>query len=148
MTLYCRRTNRRTCLAAFATRCNLAWRLPCRNSVRFERLQNKAAFSRLLAELDLPQPHTVIVGSRNELHQLWQYPFYLKLPHSTGGGGVFFIENVDALNSRVNLLAQQHIFDRDAEVLVQQPGCGVLSTVQAVFNSGRLVGIHSFEARR
>lgn len=114
----------------------------------FERLLNKAAFSQLLSELGLPQPETVIVRNRSELDRPWKYPFYLKLPHSTGGGGVFIIEDADELNRRLHDLVQRKLFDRDAEVLVQQPARGVLSTVQAVFNKGQLIGIHSFEARR
>jgi hypothetical protein len=113
-----------------------------------ERMQNKAAFSRLLTELGLPQPETVILRSRSEVNQGWRYPFYLKLPHSTGGGGVFSIENADALDRRTIDLAQRKLFDDGEEILIQQPARGILSTVQAVFNHGRLIGIHSFEARR
>jgi predicted ATP-grasp superfamily ATP-dependent carboligase len=113
-----------------------------------ERLQNKAAFSRLLVELGLPQPATVIVGNRRGLDRSWQYPFYLKLPHSTGGGGVFFVENANALTRCVDELSRRKLFHPDGEMLVQQPARGVLSTVQAVFNRGQLIGVHSFEARR
>jgi predicted ATP-grasp superfamily ATP-dependent carboligase len=113
-----------------------------------ERLQNKASFSRLLTELGLPQPETAILRSRDELNQTWRYPFYLKLPHSTGGGGVFFIESAEALVRRADDLVQRRLFDHEGEVLVQQPARGVLSTVQAVFNRGQLIGVHSFEARR
>lgn len=113
-----------------------------------EQLQNKASFSRLLTELGLPQPETVIVRSRDELSQSWRYPFYLKLPHSTGGGGVYILESADALLRRADQLVQRNFFDRGGEILVQQPARGVLSTVQAVFNRGQLKGIHSFEARR
>jgi predicted ATP-grasp superfamily ATP-dependent carboligase len=113
-----------------------------------ERMQNKAAFSRLLTELELPQPETTFVNSRGELNRAWKYPFYLKLPHSTGGAGVFLIEDAQALNHRIEELAKRKLFDRHGEILIQQPARGVLSTVQAVFNHGQLVGIHSFEARR
>jgi predicted ATP-grasp superfamily ATP-dependent carboligase len=113
-----------------------------------ERLQNKALFSRLLTELGLPQPETVILRNRNELNQSWRYPFYLKLPHSTGGGGVFFVESADVLVGRMDNLIQRKLFNDGGEILVQQPARGVLSTVQAVFNRGQLIGIHSFEARR
>jgi predicted ATP-grasp superfamily ATP-dependent carboligase len=113
-----------------------------------ERMQNKAAFSRLLTELDLPQPETTIVRSRGDLSRVWTYPFYLKLPHSTGGTGVFHIEDERALNGCIETLGKRKLFDQDAEILVQQPARGVLSTVQAVFNQGQLIGIHSFEARR
>ncbi|MEO7404144.1 MAG: hypothetical protein ABIU95_10790 [Burkholderiales bacterium] len=113
-----------------------------------ERLQNKAAFSRLLTELQLPQPEVAVVRSRADLERPWKYPFYLKLPHSTGGGGVFFIEDEAALWRRVDDLEQRGLFDGASEVLIQQPARGVLSTVQAVFNHGQLIGVHTFEARR
>jgi predicted ATP-grasp superfamily ATP-dependent carboligase len=125
-----------------------------------ERLQNKAHFSRLLTELDLPQPHTVIVRLPEELdgptltrrasEGLWQFPFYLKLAHSTAGGGVFLIEDAEALRGRVASLKAQGFFNGKAarEMLVQQPARGVLSTVQAVFDRGQMIGIHCFEARR
>ena len=113
-----------------------------------ERLQNKASFSRLLTELGLPQPETAILRNRDELNQSWRYPFYLKLPHSTGGGGVFFVEDADGLLNRADDLVQRRLFDHEGEILIQQPARGVLSTVQAVFNRGQLIGVHSFEARR
>ena len=113
-----------------------------------ERLQNKAHFSRLLTELELPQPQTVIVQRPEELDGPWQFPFYLKLAHSTAGGGVFLIEDADALRGRVVELEAKGLLTGKSEVLVQQPARGVLSTGQAVFNRGQMIGIHCFEARR
>jgi predicted ATP-grasp superfamily ATP-dependent carboligase len=113
-----------------------------------EQLQNKASFTRLLTTLGLPQPETAIVRSRNELSRRWQYPFYLKLPHSTGGGGVFFVESADSLVRWMDELVKRKLFENGGQILVQQPARGVLSTVQAVFDRGQLIGVHSFEARR
>jgi hypothetical protein len=113
-----------------------------------QRLQNKADFSRLLTELQLPQPETLIFRTRAELDRTWQYPFFLKLAHSTAGSGVFFVENQRELQHRAETLARNGLFDGRNEVLVQQPARGVLSTAQAVFDRGRLVGVHCFEARR
>ena len=112
-----------------------------------ERLQNKAHFSRLLTELELPQPQTVVVQRREELDRPWRFPFYLKLAHSTAGGGVFLIEDADALRGRVVELEAKGLLTGKSEVLVQQPARGVLSTGQAVFNRGQMIGIHCFEAR-
>ena len=39
--------------------------------------------------------------SRQELDRAWTYPFYLKLPHSTGGSGVFFVKGAKELNDRI-----------------------------------------------
>src|SRR4051794_5833950 len=113
-----------------------------------ERLQNKAAFSRLLTELALPQPEAEIEKTREELDRAWRYPFYLKLPHSTGGQGVFYVETVKALENCLFELSTRGLFTRESEILIQQPARGILSTVQAVFNQGELTGVHTFEARR
>jgi len=112
-----------------------------------ERLQNKAAFSRLLSDLDLPQPRTEFARNRDGLFRSREYPFYLKLPHSTGGRGVFFIKSANELDHLVDTTLSK-LFDSDVEVLVQQPARGVLATAQAVLNNGQLVGVHTFEARR
>ena len=113
-----------------------------------ERMQSKAEFSRLLIELDLPQPDVAIVRCRADLDRPWQYPFYLKLAHSTAGGGVFHIENRGELDRRLDEVERKGLFGNGSEALVQQPARGVLSTVQAVFNQGEMIGVHCFEARR
>ncbi len=112
------------------------------------RLQNKAEFSRLLTELNLPQPETIAVRGRAGFERSWSYPFYLKLPHSTAGSGVFLIEGARELSGRLDELEKQGLVGSTSVVLVQQPGCGVLSTVQTVFNRGQLIGVHTFEARQ
>lgn len=113
-----------------------------------EQLQNKASFSRLLTDLDLPQPEAVVTRNRSELDRAWSYPFYLKLAHSTAGGGVFFIEDRDALTRRADELDRNGQLAGKTEVLIQQPARGVQSTVQAVFNRGEMIAVHCFEARR
>jgi predicted ATP-grasp superfamily ATP-dependent carboligase len=113
-----------------------------------ERMQNKAEFSRLLSELNLPQPHSVVVRSRADLDRPWEFPFYLKLAHSTAGGGVFRIENRADLDQRVEEVERKCLFGGGSEAVAQQPARGVLSTVQAVFNQGAMIGVHCFEARR
>ena len=113
-----------------------------------ERMHNKAQFSRVLQELGLPQPETVIVRTRDHLHRDWKYPFYLKLAHSTAGGGVFHVEDRATLDEHLDDVERRGVFGGESETLVQQPGRGVLSTVQAVFDQGALIGVHSLEARR
>lgn len=113
-----------------------------------ERLQSKAEFSRLLDELSLPQPETEIVRTRPELTREWRYPFYLKLAHSTAGGGVFYIRDEAALRDRAQRLEAEGLLRGNTEILVQQPAQGVFSTVQAVFNRGQLIAVHCLQSRR
>ncbi len=113
-----------------------------------ERLQNKAMFSRLLSEMNLPQPATTIVRTPDELARAATFPFYLKLAHGTAGSGVWRLDNRAELDERVDELNRRGFFSGQSELLVQQPARGVQSTVQAVLNRGEIVGIHTFEARR
>lgn len=113
-----------------------------------ERLQNKADFSRLLTEIDLPQPATTVVRAPDELARANQFPFYLKLAHGTAGTGVWRIENRSELEQRLEVLRRSRFVAAQSEILIQQPGRGVQSTLQAVFNRGEMVGVHQFEARR
>lgn len=118
------------------------------NFEALEKLQDKARFKRLLDDLGLPQPQATIVRSRAELDLQWQFPFYLKLAHSTAGAGVFHIADRAGLDRRLEELERTGALNGQSELLVQQPAVGVQSTVQAVFDHGRLVGLHSFESRR
>jgi predicted ATP-grasp superfamily ATP-dependent carboligase len=129
---------------AFTTHIGLA--LPAFDAM--ERMQSKTAFSRLLSELDLPQPRFAVVRSRDDLQRDWEYPFYLKLAHSTAGGGVFRIEDRRELDRRLDDVQRRGLFGNGSEALVQQPALGVLCSVQAVFNQGAMLGVHCLEAQR
>lgn len=113
-----------------------------------ETMQNKADFAKLLTQLDLPQPETHYIRSRADLSRSWQFPLYLKLAHSTAGMGVFRLKNEQELKAKAAELEARGLLSGVAEAVVQQPARGNQATVQAVFDQGRLVGIHSFDARK
>jgi predicted ATP-grasp superfamily ATP-dependent carboligase len=113
-----------------------------------ELMQNKAHFARTLNELGLPQPSTQFVASANQLAADWQYPFYLKLAHSTAGAGVFLIANRAQLDKLAAQLEADGRLGAGSEAVVQQPAQGNQATVQAVFDHGRLVAVHCFDARQ
>ena len=112
-----------------------------------ERMQSKARFVRLLDELDLPQPATRIVRSKNDLQQHDQFPCYVKLAHSTAGRGVHLVHDRSHLQQLAEDMDSNGQFDGDYETLIQQPAKGTQSTVQAVFQHGQLVGGHMVQAR-
>jgi hypothetical protein len=89
-----------------------------------------------------------VVGTPDELARADSFPYYLKLAHGTAGAGVWRIENRSELERRLQAFQRNKVFSGQSEVLVQEPGRGVQSTVQAVFNRGEVVGIHAFEARQ
>lgn len=111
-------------------------------------MQDKAEFTRTLESLGLPYPQTSFATTEADLAHNWSYPFYLKLAHSTAGLGVFHIADEDDLAKRIELLRADGNLDGSVEMLVQQPAKGNQATVQAVFDHGRMIGSHMFDARR
>jgi hypothetical protein len=61
---------------------------------------------------------------------------------------VFRIESRDDLDRTLADVEQRGLFGGRRETVVQQPARGTLSTVQAVFNRGELIGVHCIAARR
>ena len=120
--------------------------LPVPEFSALERVQSKAAFVRLLDELGLPHPPTVHVCSREELVRACAYPCYVKLPYSTAGCGVWLVHNAEELEPLARTLEAAESF-RDDGVLVQQPAPGTLCVVQTVFQRGRLLAGHAYQAR-
>ena len=109
-------------------------------------LQSKLLFSRLLTELKLPQPKVTFFRTRTELEDAFQGPCYVKLAHGTAGFGVHHVTNQEEVDQLATQLEEQGLLNGRLESLVQQPGQGVQSTVQAVFHNGQLLGLHTFEA--
>jgi predicted ATP-grasp superfamily ATP-dependent carboligase len=112
-----------------------------------ERLQSKSAFVRVLDELGLPHPPTTFVRTRAELRAACRFPCYLKLPYSTAGCGVWLVRDPAEAEGVADRLEAARILDGRSEVLVQQPAPGVLGVVQAVFQDGRLLAGHCYQAR-
>jgi predicted ATP-grasp superfamily ATP-dependent carboligase len=112
-----------------------------------QRVQSKAAFVRLLDELGLPHPATVPVSTRQELEQVCDFPCYVKLPFSTAGCGVWLVRDRDDLQRVAGRIEQAGLLAGQSQVLVQQPAAGALCVVQSVFQQGRLVAGHCYQAR-
>lgn len=112
-----------------------------------QRLQDKARFTRLLHELELPCPETEFVTTHAELMRTSRFPCYVKLAFGTAGCGVHYVRNADELASVAKQMNAAGLLDGHCETLVQQPAQGCQSTVQAVFQQGQLIAAHCFEAR-
>jgi predicted ATP-grasp superfamily ATP-dependent carboligase len=117
------------------------------NFAALERLQSKAEFVRLLTELNLPHPPTVIARSGRDLKHACAFPCYIKLAYSTAGRGVFLVHNAAERDAVANCLEAEGRLTDDSEILVQRPAPGLLSVVQTVFQHGRLVAGHCYQAR-
>jgi predicted ATP-grasp superfamily ATP-dependent carboligase len=106
------------------------------------RMQSKAKFVRVLRDLSLPHPETILCSSAAEIPAAISFPAYLKLAHSTAGCGVWHAANRQALEVALARMPQT-----GGEFLIQQPAHGAFCVVQSVFQEGRLVAAHCYQAR-
>jgi predicted ATP-grasp superfamily ATP-dependent carboligase len=108
----------------------------------YEQVHSKVGFSRLLSELDLPQPETRFVGSRQELLEVDRWPFFLKAAVGTASRGTWMINAPADLRKAVSELERNGSFADP--VLVQEVARGFVEHAQAVFCDGRLIGFHAY----
>ncbi|MFZ1043540.1 MAG: hypothetical protein WAN58_19755 [Anaerolineales bacterium] len=109
---------------------------------QFALLQSKATFSQLLNQLGLPQPQTHFIHSQSELDGINTFPFYVKLPYSTAGRGVWRVENSEQCSKVIRLLEEVGVFKSGTNILAQEAATGLLSQAQAVFEHGHLIAVH------
>ena len=107
----------------------------------YDRVHNKAGFSRLLTELGLPQPATHFIASAAEAHAT-PLPAVLKMSIGTASRGVWIVKDRGALMRAVDELEALNAFD-DA-VLLQDLAPGTIEKAQAVFSNGDLVATHAY----
>ena len=113
-----------------------------------DRMQDKANFIRLLDELDLPHPPTMIVSGRDDLEHLAEFPCYIKTAHGTAGLGVHRVSHAEDLGRLADELERAGEFDGEAEFLIQQPAVGGLSVAFGVFQHGRMAAHHMTRVRK
>src|SRR5208283_5346747 len=105
-------------------------------------LQSKATFAQLLASLGLPHPPTRLIQNPAQLEAMNNFPYYIKVPYSTAGRGVRWIQNADDRSAAISALDKQGLLSGRTDIVVQSAAIGVLSQAQAVFEHGRLIAVH------
>jgi hypothetical protein len=103
---------------------------------------SKVGFSRLLADLGLPQPQTRFIKTREEALALVGFPLALKSAIGTASRTVWQVRDPDSLKRAVDQLERQHAFID--LVLAQNWIEGVVEHAQAVFDRGQLLGMHAY----
>jgi predicted ATP-grasp superfamily ATP-dependent carboligase len=103
---------------------------------------NKAAFSRLLSALRLPQPATRIVTSERGLREAIRFPVVIKTAVGTASRGTWIVRDSHDLDVAVRELDAGGAFA--GEVLVQGWVQGTVEKAQSVFSRGRLLGFHAY----
>jgi predicted ATP-grasp superfamily ATP-dependent carboligase len=102
----------------------------------------KAGFSRLIDQLGLPQPRTLIVRSEHELRAAIRFPDVIKTSVGTASRGVWFVRDQDDLERALSDLNAAGAFADD--VLVQEFCAGTTEKAQSVFCRGELIGFHAY----
>lgn len=119
--------------------------LPPFSSVR--RLQGKQAFFHLMSELGLPTPQTRFATADDAIAESPPTPFFLKTEFGTGSLSVRMIADRQALGPAIDELKSNGRFRPEEPLVMQEVATGIHSTVQAVFQDGRLIAIHMTEAQ-
>ena len=112
------------------------------NFPSYRTAHSKAGFSRLLDQLGLPQPATLIVKSASELREAVRFPCLVKTSVGTASRGIWFVRNDGDLDGALQGLSANGAFAD--EVLVQELVVGTTEKAQAVFCRGKLIGFHAF----
>jgi biotin carboxylase len=103
---------------------------------------SKAGFSRLLDQLDLPQPPTRIVASAQAIREAIRFPAVVKTSVGTASRGIWFVRHADDLEDALRDLTANDAFAD--EVLVQDLVAGTTEKAQSVFCRGRMLGFHAY----
>jgi hypothetical protein len=125
--------------AAGSARLGPAARVAVASANAFIRVQSKIEFARILDDMGLPQPKWQVVHSPDEVVG-WQTPFYLKAPFSTAGLGVRRVTKIADLEGAFQSLRQA---TNGHALMVQVAARGEYAQVQALFDHGRLIAVHT-----
>jgi hypothetical protein len=125
--------------AVTAARLDPRGRIAVASAEAFSRVESKLEFARLLDELNLPQPMWRVVESAEQIAD-WPTPFYLKAPFSTAGMGVRRVTQARDANEALESVLSAA---RGGPVMVQSSAQGEYAQVQALFDRGRLIAVHT-----
>jgi biotin carboxylase len=123
-------------LANAAQQVAAGMRVAVAEAAMFERVQSKVAFAQLLDDLGLRQPPWRVVNEASDLAGV-PFPYWLKAAFSTAGQGVQEVVDARSRDAALSRLLG------DVPVMLQQPARGQYGQVQALFDHGRLVAVHT-----
>jgi predicted ATP-grasp superfamily ATP-dependent carboligase len=108
----------------------------------YRNAHSKAGFSRLLNQLNLPQPRTQIVTSALALRDVIRFPAVVKTSVGTASRGIWFVRHASDLEDALRDLSASEAFAD--EVLVQDLIAGTTEKAQSVSCCGRMLGFHAY----
>jgi hypothetical protein len=114
---------------------------------KFALLQSKAMFAEVFGHLRLPQPRTRLVRNRAEVEAECAFPYYVKLPYSTAGKGVWRVDDATERSAVINGLETKGYLDGQTAIVIQSGVSGAQCQAQAVFERGSLIAMHCTSQR-
>jgi predicted ATP-grasp superfamily ATP-dependent carboligase len=108
----------------------------------YRQAHSKVGFSRLLSELDIPQPETRLIADLRDLAGLAGFPVVLKAPVGTASRGTWLISSAAELEAARREVVTEGPFDEP--YLLQEVVPGPVEHAQAVFDRGRLLAAHAY----
>lgn len=113
-----------------------------------QQMQSKLLLAAALERSGLRYPATRVVKSLTELEAEKGFPYYVKLPYSTAGQGVWKVENEADQRVALRGLLQPGVSRLDEDILIQEVVPGMLGVVQSVFQNGRPIAVHCYRSRQ
>lgn len=110
--------------------------IPVAKAESFQKVQSKIAFAQLADELRIPQPKWELLTS-NPLISL-PYPYWLKADFGTAGRSVYRVNDSLELHEGIKLLSTGA-----NQLMAQESVDGQYGQVQAVFDHGRMIAVHT-----
>ncbi len=97
------------------------------------KVQSKINFAKLLDKLEIPQPDWQVYSKGEKLNI--SFPLWVKRSYSTAGIGAKKVENIEEFARLLD--------DYNGKILLQKNIDGKYGQTEAVFSSGRMVGVHT-----
>jgi len=108
----------------------------------YRQVLSKAGFSRLLAELALPQPNMRLITTPAQLQGIDRFPCVIKTSIGTASRGTWIVHHHAELERVLRELTAADAFAD--EILVQEFVAGPLEHAQAIFQRGNLLASHAY----
>ncbi|WP_204217419.1 hypothetical protein [Gordonibacter sp. An230] len=105
----------------------------------FRQLQGKVGFARLLDKLGIPQPPWVPLGEPSSCEPPFPFPFWVKASYGTAGRSVRKVHDRHGLERALADLSGA----QSGGLMAQSDAEGQYGQVQALFDHGRMVAVHT-----
>ncbi len=105
-------------------------------SKSFQKVQGKIAFAKLADELQISHPHWVLVNKNQSIE--FSFPYWIKMDYGTAGRSIYKVHDSSEKDKIIS-----HFCSNDNKLMAQENIDGQYGQVQAVFNHGFMLAVHT-----